>query len=181
MLSQYRFGIERGGSTAETPLSSLVADGQLADDLQVRILADAGDVSEMCAEGMLSRAMDALENDYAVVGTSEDFDDFLAVMIAMSGWPDVIYENHQVGQTRLESDVASERRVEAEELNRLDQRLYDAVRARGPVWVNADGHKPSRSANIMVISPNIGPAPGQLLVLRQSDLPAFSRDVQAEG
>ena len=101
MLSHYRYGVERGGWTEDASLARLVEDGRLCNNLQTRQLAGCLDAREPCDNAMLARAQENLAAHYAVVGQTENFDGFLAALIALFGWPELLYGRRQVTSRRL--------------------------------------------------------------------------------
>lgn len=132
--SHFRHGVARGGWTAETPLADLFASGALIDNPQVRQLAGLADPEAPCGEGELRAALEHLEEDYAVVGTQEGFDAFLAVMIALYGWPDVCYGKRRVARDSAPLLEDPESRGVIEARHGCDRELYAEVARRQPLW-----------------------------------------------
>jgi hypothetical protein len=96
LLSQYRFGIQRGGWYETSTIAQVMEKGQMADNLQTRQLAGITDRATPVTAETLKTAIEHLRAEYTVVGTSERFDDTLKLLITVLGWPDVAYGNRQV-------------------------------------------------------------------------------------
>lgn len=157
LISHYRYGVERGGWAADAPLADLVREGRLCDNLQTRQLAGCRDAGEPCDEAMLARAQENLAAHYAVVGRTENFDGFLAALIALFGWPELLYGRRQVTSRRLEPGREAALAAEAVQLSRLDAELVAWVRARGEPWLNRVGlaRPPARPGHALVVAPGL--------------------------
>lgn len=183
MISQYRFGIERGGWAADAKLTDLVAAGALVDNLQVRMLAGCEDPKIQCDQEMLQAALDRAERRFAVIGVSETFDAFLAALIQLRGWPEIIYTAYQVGQTRLDPRTLSAVQADAARFNQIDQALVADVRARGPVWINRIDSGPARDREdmILVVASKISGDSSAPPRIARSDLPNFAAALRRQG
>jgi SEC-C motif len=135
-MSHYLFGVGRGGWSSETSIENLVHSRQLLDNLQVRMLAGSADGREPCSQAMLERALANLETRFALVGVSDRFDQFLAALLTLYGWPDIIYSRYNVGNTRLPEARQAALRTEAAAFNTFDAALLARVREHGEVWIN---------------------------------------------
>ena len=91
MISQYKFGLKRGGWQACAKPDELVRNGLLVDNPQVRQISGCRDPFEPCTEVMLETALQTLFAQYVLVGLAENFDTMLSTLIMSCGWPDVIY------------------------------------------------------------------------------------------
>ena len=157
MLSHYRYGVERGGWTEDASLARLVEDGRLCNNLQTRQLAGCLDAREPCDDAMLARAQENLAAHYAVVGQTENFDGFLAALIALFGWPELLYGRRQVTSRRLDPARLAALADEAGHFNRFDARLLAGVRQKGDPWLNRldPGRPPARPGHALVVAPGL--------------------------
>lgn len=182
-ISQYRFGIQRGGWDAGTPMAELFAAGTMADNLQVRMLAGCESPDVPCDEAMLEAARAALAARFAVTGVSDTFDAFLGALIRLCGWPEIIYSSFQVGRTHLAPGALAGLRAQAAGFNRFDQALLADVRAHGPVWINRTGRgpAPAREDMILIVSPGIKAADGTAPRIARDDLPSLAAALEQQG
>ena len=154
MLSHYRYGVERGGWEEDASLGTLVRDGRLCDNLQTRQLAGCLDPHEPCDGAMLARAKENLAAHYAVVGQTENLDGFLAALIALFGWPELLYGRRQVTSRRFEPGRADSLATEAAAFSRLDAELVAWVRTKDDPWLNriGSGSLPARADYALVVA-----------------------------
>lgn len=152
MMSHYLFGVGRRGWSPNTTIESLVRSGHLLDNLQVRMLAGYADERAPCNEAMLEAAFANLESRFALIGTSDRFDAFLATLLALYAWPDIIYARYHVGATRVDDARDAALRAEAFAFNTFDAQLLARVRERGSVWINCvdAAEPPPRSDEVLM-------------------------------
>jgi hypothetical protein len=158
LLSYFRFGVERGVWSRETPVDELIRAAHLIDNPQVRQIAGLRDRNAECTPATLATALANL-SAYAVVGITERFDEFLKALIALLHWPDVAYTRHQVGSLPVDAGLAERIAAAAERHCALDRALYDAA-ARRPVPWSADqvegaGVGGGRQRSVLVVAPPI--------------------------
>jgi len=183
LLSHYRFGISRGGWTDESSLLDLAKSGAVVDNQQVRQLSGCLDPAVTCDETMLRAALKILKERYVLSATSDSFDDFLAHLITLFGWPDIIYSNFQVGRTELDQKRLATLRQESADLNRMDLVLFDEVKCHEPVWVNlmGDGEPPWQNGTVLVVSPLVRPKDKDVIAFPKSQLQAFRDSLGQNG
>jgi hypothetical protein len=128
LLSQYRFGVQRGGWYETTPIAQVIEKGQIADNLQTRQLAGITDRTTPCTGETLKTAIAHLRSDYTVVGTSERFDDTLKLLITLLGWPDVAYGNRQVTAGAASEPLMQQAQETAQRFFAYDLELYAVAR-----------------------------------------------------
>jgi hypothetical protein len=122
----------------EKQLASLDAyiDAQLernATNVQTRQISGCVDFSnpvppfrEPVPVEMLDRAMDNLENQFAVVGLQERFDESLLLMKHAFGWKDIAYDRRNLTPRRFkEQETLPHVRARIEGSNELDMQLYE--------------------------------------------------------
>lgn len=112
LLSQFRFGVRRGGWSEDTSMAMLFRKGLLIENLQTRQLAGLLDAKAPCTDETLGRAIDNLRSSYAVVGITDRFDEMLRLLITLFGWPDIVYGNRQVTKGSPSADLRN-RAIEA--------------------------------------------------------------------
>ena len=169
LLSNFRFGIDRGKWSRDTSIEALFKEGKIADNLQTRQLSGLGDFSAPCTAATLALAFENLRSHYAFVGLTERFDDLLKGLITLLGWPDVAYSDRQVSSTPSDPALETSVRDAAERHCCLDMELYAAARLRATPWSagllegTVDGS--TRQANVLLTSPvvNFNSRPSALL------------------
>jgi Sulfotransferase family len=133
-LSQYFFLAEAGrggglvppGLPEETRGLSLEAAfdrGYLLDDLQTRMLCGLLSPYDELPADALDRAKTNLSDRFAYVGTTERFDELLAVLNLALGWSTTAHEPARENPRRP-AEVTDELRALAAERNRLDRELH---------------------------------------------------------
>jgi hypothetical protein len=173
MISHYAFGVSRGGWGRETAIESLVRSGHLVDNVQVRMLAGCDDARQPCDDAMLKTALANLQSRFALIGTTDRFDAFLATLLALYGWPDIIYARYHVGATRIDEPRHTALRAEASAFNTFDAELLARVREHGDVWINCvDAEEPPpRSQDVLMPLWN----EGELACISRGDLAGLER------
>jgi hypothetical protein len=149
-LSQYFFLAELGRGGGLVPpgleedarglgLDEAFERGYLLDDLQTRMLCGLLSPYEQLPEDALERAQANLSERFAYVGTTERFDQLLAVLNLALRWPTTAHEPARENPHRP-AEVPDDLRALAAERNRLDRDLHafagglldQAVAAAGP-------------------------------------------------
>jgi hypothetical protein len=157
LLSNFRFGIDRGKWSRDTPIEPLFAEGKFADNLQTRQLSGLGDCSAPCTAATLALARENLSSHYAVVGLTERFDDVLKTLITLLGWPDVAYSDRQVSRAPSDPDLEASVRDAAERYCSFDMELYADARARETPWspnlFEGSVNGSARQAKVLLTSP----------------------------
>jgi hypothetical protein len=134
LLSNVRFGLDRGRWTKDTSVDSLIEEGRLIDNLQTRQIAGIGDRAAPCTAETLTTALDNLRSHYAVVGITERFDETLKALITLLGWPDIAYSDRQVSRTPSDPELEARVRTVAERHFALDMELYAFASALPVPW-----------------------------------------------
>jgi hypothetical protein len=157
LLSNIRFGLDRGKWPRDASVAALVEHGRLIDNMQTRQLAGISDRSTPCTTKTLIAALDNLRSHYAIVGVTERFDDALKGMITLLGWPDIAYSNRQVSKAPSDSDLESRVRDAAERYFAFDMELHAYASARPTPWdpsiVEGTVTGSSRQDSILVTTP----------------------------
>jgi hypothetical protein len=133
-LSQYYFLVEvgRGGGlippgldedSRALSLEEAFDRGYLLDDLQTRMLCGLVSPYDDLPADALERARANLRDRFAYVGTTERFDELLAVLNLALGWPTTAHEPAREN-TRRPKAVAEDLRAFAAGRNPLDRELY---------------------------------------------------------
>lgn len=128
LLSQYRFGMRRGGWNEASSIADVIEKGLIVDNLQTRMLAGVRDRSAPCSADTLKAAIGHLRSEYTVVGTAERFNDTLKLLITLLGWPDIVYGNRQVGEGEASPDQIEQTRAVVSRYFAYDLELYAAAR-----------------------------------------------------
>jgi hypothetical protein len=98
----------------------------IADNLQTRMLCGTTSPIEPLPADALDRAKQTLRDRFTFVGTTERFDEWLALLNLKLGWPTVAYEPARAAPERMrKGDVSPEDLRRIEEANALDQQLYE--------------------------------------------------------
>jgi hypothetical protein len=134
LLSNVRFGLDRGRWTRDTPVDSLIEQGRLIDNLQTRQIAGIGDRAAPCTAATLTTALENLRSHYAVVGITERFDDALKALITLLDWPDIAYSDRQVSRTQSDPELEARVRAVAERYFAFDIELYAFASAQPAPW-----------------------------------------------
>jgi hypothetical protein len=157
LLSNIRFGLERGKWPRDTSITALIEEGRLIDNMQTRQIAGVADRSARCTAQTSDAAIENLRLHYAIVGLTERFDDTLKALITLLGWPDVAYSDRQVSRAPVDPDLESRVREAAQRYFALDSELYAYAAARPTLWNSgvlqgsATGNAPQDS--VLVTSP----------------------------
>jgi hypothetical protein len=97
--------------------------GYLLDDLQTRMLCGLVSPYDELPADALDRARANLRGRFAYVGTTERFDELLAVLNLALGWPTTAHEPARENPHRP-AEVPDELRALVAERNRLDAKLH---------------------------------------------------------
>jgi hypothetical protein len=147
LLSTVRFGLDRGRWTRDASFDSLIEEGRLIDNLQTRQIAGVGDRAASCTAATLATALENLRSHYAVVGTTERFDETLKALITLLDWPDIAYSDRQVSRTPSDPELEARVRTVAERYFALDIELYTFASAHPVPW-RADVLEGTAAANV---------------------------------
>ena len=166
--SHFQHGVARAGWTADTPLADLFAAGALIDNPQVRQLAGLADPAAPCGEREVRQALDNLEQAYAVVGTQENFDDFLAAMIALYEWPAVCYGGGGPSSEDNGEDPPAGWRETLAAHHACDRELYVEIAGRQPLWrrdleCNPAAGRAGAARDVLMATPLPGSLGGEVL------------------
>ncbi len=131
-ISQHRMGPRRRCWGLDDSVGDLLKRKLIIDNPQVRQIAGECDLRAPCDELMLARAIDNLQTRYALVGTTEAFDETLQAMITWLGWPDVFYRRHQVSEDSLDAKLRERLAQQYAGINQYDARLYEFVTTHRP-------------------------------------------------
>jgi hypothetical protein len=134
LLSQVRFGVDHRKWPRDASVDALIEQGRLVDNLQTRQIAGIADRGTPCTAATLATAIENLRSHYAVVGTTERFDETLKALITLLGWPDIAYSNRQVSVSPSDPGLESKVRFAAERYFGLDMELYATAVARPTPW-----------------------------------------------
>jgi hypothetical protein len=133
-LSQYYFLTESGYGTGLVPpwldgdvrgltLAEAFGRGYLLDDLQTRMLCGLVSPYDELPADALERAKANLRDRFSYVGTTERFDELLAVLNLALGWPTTAYERARENPRRP-AEVPDELLALAAARNELDRELH---------------------------------------------------------
>jgi hypothetical protein len=159
LLSNIRFGLDRGKWPRDVSVAALVEQGRLIDNMQTRQLAGVADRTSPCTGKTLALALENLRSHYAVVGVTERFDDTVKSLITLFGWPDIAYSDLQVSRAPSDHTLESKVRDAAERYFAFDMELHAYASARPTPWSSGilkgatTGN--TRQDSILVTSPMI--------------------------
>jgi len=158
LLSYVRFGAARGVWSRDASIDELIRAGHLIDNPQTRQLAGFRDRAAECTSATLATAL-ANVAAYAVVGTTERFDQFLKTLISVLRWPDIAYTRHQVGGGSVDPDLSERVAAAAQRYCALDRLLYEAAVRRPAPWsadqIEGSGGRGQRQQSVLVVAPPI--------------------------
>jgi hypothetical protein len=98
----------------------------IPDNLQTRMLCGILSPYDPLPDDGLERAKANLRERFAYVGTTEQFEFFLALLNLERGWPTVAFRRARTNVNRPQrEDVPADLRRIAEERNQLDRELYE--------------------------------------------------------
>lgn len=128
--------------TPELRLGDAIGErSYIPDNLQTRMLCGLVSVEQPLPGDALERATRALRERFTHVGTTERFEELVALLNLDLGWPTVLYERARVNEVRPRGrNVPPEEIRLAEEANELDRELHteaarlqaEAVERAGP-------------------------------------------------
>ncbi|HZS63307.1 MAG TPA: sulfotransferase family 2 domain-containing protein [Xanthobacteraceae bacterium] len=128
LVSQFRFGVQRGGWTESTPMAEVIERGGIANDLQTRQIAGIMDLTTPCNADSLKQAIEHLRSEYTVVGLSSGFDETVKVLITLLGWPEIAYGNRQVSEGKPSAQIVEQAEQAAKRYFANDLELYAAAK-----------------------------------------------------
>jgi len=110
-------------------VADAVEAGYLLDNLQTRLLCGIVSPSDPLPADALEQAERILAQRFFLVGTTEHFDAFLALLNVELGWPTVAYRRTQVNaDNRGRETLATDELRLVEDANMLDRQLYGFAR-----------------------------------------------------
>jgi len=125
--------LQRYVESWQTPVTSNFATRMLSGTW-------AGTPGEPCDKGTLALAKHNLDEQFAVVGLTERFDETLLLLKRRFGWRTAYYRQHNVTRSRPSQETLSaETLAVLREHNRLDLVLYDHAKALFEKQVAAAG------------------------------------------
>src|SRR5262249_14814536 len=119
----------------------LTERGYIPDNLQTRMLCGLVSPYDPLPADAVEQAKRNLRDGFAYVGTTERFEEFLALLNVELGWPTVAYKRSNANPKRpKKDDLPPDVRRLVEERNALDSELYayaaelqaEALGRRGP-------------------------------------------------
>ena len=119
VVSHYRFWVERMGSKFG-PEEFL--QHPVASNFQVRKIAGTNNVA---------KAIDVIRQHFVMVGTIEEFDEFLLLLAGQLSAPssEMLYQSRNIADDKRATDLPVEFHERVAELNKLDRELYSWVRS----------------------------------------------------
>ena len=157
LLSQYRFGIQRGGWYETTTVAQVMEKGQMADNIQTRQIAGITDRTTPVTAETLKTAIAHLRAEYSVVGVSERFDDSLKLLITLLGWPDVAYGNRQVTAGAPSAELMQQGQEAAQRFFGYDLELYavakELAEQNAPAILRGTPQPTQRQGRVIVCIP----------------------------
>ena len=118
----------------------------------------------------------------SLIGFADEFDVFLGTLIALFGWPDILYSDYQFATTAIDEDKVAALREECRNLNSFDEQLVSAVRCHGDIWVNRvdPGEAPS-AVDAVVVSHGVKRDDGEFPFFTKTDLWKFEATMRLRG
>lgn len=159
LLSNVRFGLDRGKWSRDVSVVALVEEGRLIDNMQTRQIAGVADRASPCTAETLALALENLRSHYAVVGVTERFDDTVRSLITLFGWPDIAYSDSQISRAASDPDLESRAREAAERYFAFDIELHAYAKSRPTPWspaiLGGTMTGPARQDSVLVTSPMV--------------------------
>jgi hypothetical protein len=133
-VSSYNFHYQRGFLDEKRSLKSLVEDRSVLDNPQVRMLAGKHAMTGECTEATYRTALRNIETRFELVGTVDKSDEFLRALVAVNGWPAVIYPRSQVTELRLIERPDQDLERVLYDYHLFDARLHEFASRRWEEW-----------------------------------------------
>ncbi|MEE2731434.1 MAG: hypothetical protein VYA55_11480 [Pseudomonadota bacterium] len=127
-LSHFKMGVGRRGWPADEPLAEVFRKGGLVSDVQVRMLAGVLSPHEPVDESTLETALANLEEHYLLVGFSDTFNLFTSAVLGFLDAPNALLGEEQSGKVSMSAKLEDQLKLDAEQYNQFDIRLYEAAR-----------------------------------------------------
>jgi hypothetical protein len=110
------------------------------NNCMVRMISGLGAKYGECGESMLDRALENLSRHYVFLGITERFDESLAALSNLFGWPPAEYENRVVSVNRpAVSEAPAEDVRVIRKYNELDIGLYERLKNSLPLSGGGNG------------------------------------------
>lgn len=179
-LSHFRMGVMREAWETDTDPAALVENGRMLDNAQVRQVAGAMDANEPCDEVTLDTAVRNLDEHYLLAATTEDFDLTLSQLIAMGGWPNIVYGNYQRSTIDLPPERESTLQEIFERRNPLDRALYEYVR-QNPKPAPVKTPVPRTPRDVLLVSPDLRYLEQDSYIFSQAQFSEFESQFPSVG
>src|SRR5215213_2660795 len=164
LLSQYRFGIQRGGWNESVAIAQVMEKRLMADNIQTRQLAGVTDRATPVTAETLKTAIAHLRAEYSVVGTSERFADAVKLLITLLGWPDIVYGNRQVTVGAPKPQLLQQAQEATQRFFSYDLELYavakELAEQNAAAILRGNPQPPQRQDRVIVCIPGT-PVDGQ--------------------
>jgi sulfotransferase famil protein len=133
-------------------VAQAVEQRYIPDDLQTRMLCGIVSPWDELPDDALERAKEHLAG-FELVGTTERFDDFVALLNVALGWPTVAFTSGHVGSQRPRREqLTAEDSAVVENANLLDRALYDHAAARFEQACKRMGAELERELEVLTVA-----------------------------
>lgn len=130
LTSFYNFLIQRNVIDKADSLEKTIKSGRLMDNMQVRQLAGEAYIKGPCDAGTLQKARDNLDQYFSLVGTADNFRDFVTLWLSMNDWPNVVFPSFQVTGVKTLQSPTPELNDLITDFNQYDNELYHFARQK---------------------------------------------------
>lgn len=138
-ISSYNFHYQRGFLDETQNLEELLRQGVLLDNPQTRMLAGPEAMHGPCTEAIWQQALAHLEQDFALVGVTEQAHGFIGAVLGWLGFPAARYVHSQVTAIRRLEQPDSALATLLQQVHSWDVRLHALCRQRWQAWEAAHG------------------------------------------
>jgi hypothetical protein len=133
-VSSYNFHFQRGFIDGSVPLAAYVANQQLVDNPQTRMLAGRDAMFGACTEETFLLAQRNLDTRFSLVGAVPYVHEFICALLGLHGWPPVLYARAQLTAVRRIHTVDDSLQQLLWSYHHFDVRLHEFATRRWQQW-----------------------------------------------
>ncbi|HMO17000.1 MAG TPA: sulfotransferase family 2 domain-containing protein [Oligoflexia bacterium] len=135
-ISSFNHHFQLGYFKSSDSIDMLLSNNQIMDNPQTRMIAGEKFCKEVrCSERTFLKAKENLRSRFLIVGVTEEFNEFLAALLALLKWPAVEYTERRVTELKLIQSISDVTRGELEQFHSFDMKLYQFVKNNWRDWL----------------------------------------------